>query len=498
MAARDKSHQSGAKAHCSPVEQAGAPPIEARQGALVCATAAFVFAFISLKVHFGFPYLFDDEHRYFAMGQLMSRGAFPYRDFILTHPPLGVLLIALCDATFGSHYLLYKGLLLLFSIGIAALLFVTAREEYGSLAGFFSCALLLSSRTYFIESTYMRGFNLGLLLIALAAFLSRKLERQWIAGAVLGSAFLTGVYAVIPLLAFLLCQFRWRGKRRALEILTGFLLVALPLQIPFLLIAGRAYFDQVYLFHAKRQATWTWTFNVLRDVGPANLPLFACGIAGLFLVRAKHLWQERLLIVIFTPAILSFSKIFNSYFLLPMYFLAIAGGALLAQACTRMRNLGLALALGIGFLLAASLGHSFHHYVEYNETWVVPGVEEIATTVRAGSTPKDLIFGGVVAPLFSFLTQRGVLYNALYTDTETFAAGLLRLEDVREALRTDPRVKFVVMTNRGGYLSVRGGHLDQTLLRYFRRVGRYSGPAETLYLFERVYVETKTPAAKLP
>jgi len=484
--------------HRSSVEQADAPPSQAPQAALVCATAAFVFAFVSLKVHFGFPYLFDDEYRYFAMGQLMSSGAFPYRDFILTHPPLGVLLIALCDATFGSHYLVYKGLLLLFSIAIAALLFFTVEKEYGSLAGFFSCALLLSSRTYFIESTYMRGFNLGLLLIALAAFLSRKLERQWLAGALLGSAFLTGLYAAVPLLAFTLYQFGWRDKRRALEMVTGFLLVALPLQLPFLLIAGRSYFDQVYLFHAKRQATWTWTFNVLRDVGPANLPLFVCGIAGLFLVRARHLWQERLVIVIFTPAILSFSKIFNSYFLLPMYFLAIAGGALLAQACARTRNLGLTLPLGIGLLLAASLGHSFHRYVEYNETWVVPGVEEIAATVRAKSEPDDLIFGGVVAPLVSFLTQRSVLYNALYTDTETFAAGLLRLEDLREALRSEPRVKFVVMTERGGYLSARGGHLNQTLLRYFRQIGRYTGPAETLYLFERAYVEKKTPAAELP
>ncbi len=450
---------------------------------------ALALLFVVLKVQAGFPFLFDDEHRYFAMGQLISRGEIPYRDFLLTHPALGVLLIGLCDAVAGSHYLLYKAMLLGFSLLLTLFLFITVRTEHGPLAAFFSCGLFLSAETYLVESTFMRGFNLGLVFIGLASYLSRKQARQLLAGAVFGLAFLTGLYAIVPLATF--CTYQWwtRGARAAMRMTAGFLLVALPGQLVFLILAGRSYLEQVYLFHTHRNAGWEWTVEILRQVGTANVPLIACGLLGLFLLRPRSLWQERLFLCGFTPAILSFSKIFRSYFLMPIYFLSIPGGVLLARICSWQRRLTPIAVLVATLFILATGSVSFRHYLDYNRKWPIPGVEEVTDTIRSETEEGDLIFGGLVAPLFSFLTGRRVLDNALYTDMEVFNAGLLNIDHLRQELSRNRRIKFVVMTRKGGFLSAGRGLLNRTLRAYFFQVGRYRSSEETIYLLERVGAE---------
>ena len=95
----------------------------------------------------------------------------------------------------------------------------------------------------------------------------------------------------------------------------------------------------------------------------------------------------------------------------------------------------------------------------------------------------------MATPLFSFLTDRRILGNAHITDTETFANGLLDLEALRDSLASDARIKFVIMTDHGGYLSTQNGRLIGVLSRYFRTVGAYRGVGETIYLWRRVAAE---------
>jgi len=462
---------------------------------LVAAAGASVVValFVILKLSAGFPFVFDDEHNYFAMGQLLASGEVPYRDFILEHPPLEVLLIGLCDAAFGSHYLLYKGLLLLFSVILGALLFLTVEGEHGPLAAFFSCALLFSADTYFIESTFMRGHNSGLVLVALASLLSRRQTHQWLAGVVFGLAFLTGLYAIIPFATFL--AYQWlieeQGKvlgRNVLEMLGGFCLTALSGQLLILLVAGRGYIDQVFLYQLYRSSGWDWTTQVIRETVLANAPVFVCGLLGLVLLRKKDIWHERLFLLGFVPGILSISKIFRMYFLMPIYFLAIPGGALLARICHGAKRFKPLAIVGLAAAMTVPATLSFRHYRLYNQKWEVPGVQELTETIRAGTEKDDLIFGGLVVPLFAFLTGRRVFGNALYTDIEMFDSGLLDLDVIRGALASNPRVKFVVMTDHGGYLSARGGRLNAVLSRYFRGVGGYRGAGDTVYLLRRVAV----------
>src|SRR5512138_356921 len=71
-----------------------------RQHRAAIAMGVVLVAFLLLKLY-SLNFVSGDEHMYFYMGVLVSRGQWPYRDFFFSHPPLQLYLVAPLFKVFG-------------------------------------------------------------------------------------------------------------------------------------------------------------------------------------------------------------------------------------------------------------------------------------------------------------------------------------------------------------------------------------------------------------
>ena len=182
-------------------------------GLLALVFVAFVFRLNSVV-------LSDmDEGTYLYAGKLLAEGGLPYRDFLLAHPPLLVLMAAAWERLAGSDVmaarLVYLALVLLSTLPLYGLARELARSHVaGALAvvTYTTGMLLLANmgRTIRLEPI-MSGF----LIAGSCAYLQRPVSRRLTAGAgaLLAAAVLVKLVALVPIGFLLLGDLLFRRRR---------------------------------------------------------------------------------------------------------------------------------------------------------------------------------------------------------------------------------------------------------------------------------------------
>src|SRR3989344_8868543 len=99
----------------------------------------------------------SDEHIYFYMGKMISRGFLPYNDFFHAHPPLKVYIIALIFKIFGFNLIILKLVPLLCSLTSAFFLFKLMKYKFNDIIALLTVFLFLFSFRVMLESTYFMG-----------------------------------------------------------------------------------------------------------------------------------------------------------------------------------------------------------------------------------------------------------------------------------------------------------------------------------------------------
>jgi hypothetical protein len=221
-------------------------------GGLLLLTAAY--ALLKLQaLHASFT----DDNVYFYGAALLARGELPYRDFFFAHPPLHLVVPAALFRAFGFSVVLGKLIPAVASVGTGLALAALARVHFGRAASLVAAAAFWFSPTQLSASSDLLGCNLAALLIALA--LLAAFQDRWIAaGALLGAAVSTALYALPALLIGL-----GVGRRSlALHLAAGFAVSCALLNLPFLIASGPAYLEGVFLFHLLKPdreiATRVW------------------------------------------------------------------------------------------------------------------------------------------------------------------------------------------------------------------------------------------------
>lgn len=282
------------------------------------ALAALLLAlFVVMKSYSVRPDL-GDEAIYFYDGAALATGKLPYRDFTLAHPPLQVLLLAPLFALFGPSWWLGKLITPLLALLSALLVLRLARrslpvrpggeaaapsvaahagpdgpgarwEGWGWaswLAGLVALGLFVTSYDVLRCSSHYTGADLGTVL-ALAS-LERSLARRPVqAGLLAALAGLTGFYAApAPVVAggllFLLPGRSGRKDLLRFVLAAGGLFLAVNLLC--VAVAGRAYLDQVYLFHLAKPAHKGGNLPLWHALARDNLLLVAGGVLGALLL----------------------------------------------------------------------------------------------------------------------------------------------------------------------------------------------------------------------
>ncbi|MDY0062251.1 MAG: hypothetical protein RBU45_20735, partial [Myxococcota bacterium] len=418
--------------------------------------------FATLKTYGLRPDL-GDEGIYFYDALATAQGAIPYRDYPLAHPPLNILLLAGLYLLFGPSVLLGKLLPPLCALGTGLLLLRLGRRHLGPaldrsrstpggspapapgtgwIVGLGALALYLTAFDLLRCSTHFTGANLGTLLAVWAV--ERALARRPLqAGSLVGLAALAGLYAAPApaLAAFLLLLPARRAVGRFVAALAG---VFAGANLLCLVVAGRAFVDQVYLFHLAKPPHRGGNLPLWQALARDNLPLVGLGLCGLLLGIGVLLQRGRRAPAARTPApppppasssppapvsrpiaaailalagsagvVLLLNRVFTYYFV-PLYpWLALLGGLYLAWVAglaRESRRLPVQLAtIGLALLLTLAAG------------WLGRLALDPHTADDIGKVKRYRFFAGTLFPGLDPLVRGAFWYDERRLDRHYFA-----------------------------------------------------------------------------
>ncbi len=261
-------------------------------GVIELVVVGLVFAVWLLAKSNGMRYSATDEGVYFYAAKAWADGIWPYHDFFFSHPPLHIAFPALVFAIAGFSFTIAKALSVV-AAGIAGVfVWRIGRRRLDPISGVIALVLFLFAAEVMKSSTNLTGINLTTMW-ATAGLWAALRRRSFLAGALLGAAAATGVYAVGYFLSLtVLALFapnlghdkgapmidRVMGQS-AVQLLLGFLVVFGATNLVFYLLAGESYVDGVYRYHFLKRAKLAG-FTPLEDglqAIPKNLKLMLEG-----------------------------------------------------------------------------------------------------------------------------------------------------------------------------------------------------------------------------
>jgi hypothetical protein len=212
-------------------------PLQAREWWVAAATLLCVFA--AFQLHLGDVIISDmDEGTYVYAGELIARGQVPYRDFLLSHPPL-IALFAAAGELAGAKLVALRIVYLLIVLAAALPLYALVRR-----AGARQAAALLSVVTYTTGMLVLANMGrtvrlepmMNVFLIgAVGCRFLRANSRAWsvVMGALIAGALLVKLVAVVPVAMLALADLLWERPwqawlRRWLWAALGLALIAVP------------------------------------------------------------------------------------------------------------------------------------------------------------------------------------------------------------------------------------------------------------------------------
>jgi len=143
-----------------------------------------ILILLSIFFLFQIPIFFSlavvDEMVYYQMGNVVSEGNIPYKDFFFSHPPLQIYLYAGIIKLFGTNIWILKCLTYLFQIGSAIFIFLIAKERYNEKIGLIATFLFLSSYDILAFGSYAIGLEIAVFFFMVSLYLNNK--RPFIAG----------------------------------------------------------------------------------------------------------------------------------------------------------------------------------------------------------------------------------------------------------------------------------------------------------------------------
>jgi hypothetical protein len=337
------------------------------------ALALLVLAFLVLQAWSLLPHP-ADEGIYFYGASRIARGRVPYRDFFFAHPPLHLLPNALLFALLGPSLPLAKLATVLGGAfqGVAAYAIASRSRALGpsralaQAGGVLAAAALLGCETLLKASANDTGIAQASGWLAASA-LALALGRPALGGVLAAAATSTLIQAAPIALALAGAAWALGDRRVCLRFVAGAGGTIALVHVLFAAIAGRAFFDQVYLYHlaktdrpgeGARQLGYVLADNSTLFVGAA-VGAVALGLAGGRARRAALVAAGAIALQL--GAMATRPRVFPFYFvpaLFPATLLFGAGAAVIGRAWRERSgapSLRTAVALAAAFVAGTTL-----------------------------------------------------------------------------------------------------------------------------------------------
>ena len=249
-----------------------------------------VLSFYALLKLYSLNFVNGDEHMYFYMSLLMSKGKWPYRDFFFSHPPLQLYLVGALYEIFGYSLALSKSVPSVAALVSGVHVFLLGKRLVGRLEGVLATALFLFSFDVLRGSSHFTGANCALAVGLVAAY-------QAVAGRPLRAGFLfaigtfIGVY-VAPLALMLAVMLAFRSWKESLRLLASYAVGCAVVCVVFASAAGaHAFWYQIFGYNLNKIAfRYSW-FAKFRNVAYLNSLAMIGFLPGI--VWAASMWILR-------------------------------------------------------------------------------------------------------------------------------------------------------------------------------------------------------------
>ena len=427
-----------------------------------------VLVFISLQLSvFIHAFKFTDSLHYFYSSKLVAEGLTPYKDFLFTHPPLQLYILALPTTLFGYNHMMLRMVPLIGIVILSLFLFKLVKNNFGNVEALLAVLFFLFTDYTLINSTYSLGSLISLMFITIGIYFLLE-KKYFISGIFLGLASITRLLALPAFFIILLfCALKVsKGSisinyHKPIKFLLGFVAVFLPVHLYFIISSGN-FIDFVYLFQAGREPmSMSLKFFQFWVIFKSNKIIF---LLPLFLVYFAY--SRKLMIFLwftlgYVVSYLISKTVFHWYILMIFPCLAIVAGVGLANLTRKITILTkkkhipyILLFIFLGLVALSTTKFAYGTYFSNQEpNKYLEDIMEISTYIKSNSDYNEQIFGGgTQTSLIALESDRRIALDYAVTQTEimvfnkkeysykSFLDGFMTLLD-------DNKVKFIIFPN---------------------------------------------------
>jgi hypothetical protein len=246
-------------------------------------------AFAVLKAY-SLNFVMGDEHMYFYMSLLVSRGKWPYRDFFFSHPPLQLYLMGGLYKLLGYSLALSKAVPSIAAMVSGLHVYLIGKRLVGRWEGVLATVLFLFTFDVLRGSSHFTGANCAL-AFGLAATYQALAWRPILAGALFAIGTFIGVY-IAPLALMLAVLLAFRSWKESLRLLIAFAAASGFVCAIFVGVAGfHPVWYQIFGYNLNKIAfRYSW-YAKFRNVAFLNSPAMIGFVPGI--VWAASTWLVR-------------------------------------------------------------------------------------------------------------------------------------------------------------------------------------------------------------
>jgi len=263
--------------------------LRAAERSLTVAGLACILFFFALLKLYSLNFVKGDEHMYFYMSLLVSKGAWPYRDFFFSHPPLQIYLMGGLYKIFGYSLALSKAVPSLAAMVSGVHVYLLGRRLVGRSEGLLAAFLFLFTFDVLRGSSHFTGANCAL-AFGLAATYQALARRPILAGVLFAAGTFIGVY-IAPLALMLGVLLIFRSWKESLRLLCSYAAASALICAIFAGVAGHAFWYQVFGYNLNKAALpYSW-YAKARSVAYLNTAVTIGFVPGI--VWAVAIWMLR-------------------------------------------------------------------------------------------------------------------------------------------------------------------------------------------------------------
>jgi len=249
-----------------------------------------VLLFYALLKLYSLNFVNGDEHMYFYMSLLVSKGKWPYRDFFFSHPPLQLYIVGALYKVFGYSLALSKAVPSVAAMTSGVHVYLIGKRLVGRLEGVGATLLFLFTFDVLRGSSHFTGANCAL-AFALAASYQAISGRTSLAGVLFAMGTFIGVY-VAPLALMLTVVLAFRSWKESLRLFVSYAAGCALICALFVSMAGtQAFWYQIFGYNLNKIAfRYSW-FAKFRNVAYLNSLAMSGFVPGI--VWAAAMWSLR-------------------------------------------------------------------------------------------------------------------------------------------------------------------------------------------------------------